>query len=120
MLKFPFIAVVCVPLAIGYTYIMVPKALLLDALDYMKTRRGPESTARITPESIEFPENSANTTEFVNSDGSPPGPSSTSAATSSVADYSEGDEEEEEINVVWQLGADSDDSDEPEAPSWNL
>lgn len=85
--------VIGVPLALGYTYVMVPKALIIDVADYMQKKKRPE-VVDISPEELleiqieaEKPPHQK-APEYLNVDGSAPGPSSASSSVSS-SDYSE-------------------------------
>ncbi|PIC48148.1 hypothetical protein B9Z55_007239 [Caenorhabditis nigoni] len=85
-----------VPLAIGYTYIMVPKALIHDVTDMMNKKRQPEIMEITAGELLKLsmdeseelckkPSTSSETpSEYRNADGSAPGPSSVTSS-----DYSE-------------------------------
>ncbi|ULU08064.1 hypothetical protein L3Y34_019265 [Caenorhabditis briggsae] len=87
-----------VPLAIGYTYIMVPKALIHDVTDMMNKKKQPEimeiTAGELLKLSMDESEElckkpstivtSSETSEYRNADGSAPGPSSVTSS-----DYSE-------------------------------
>ncbi|EFO88626.1 hypothetical protein CRE_06577 [Caenorhabditis remanei] len=79
--EFDFL-VLGVPLALGYTYIMVPKALIHDVADYVTKKKQPE-VIEISPAALLQMSQEA-VQKAPERDGTAPGPSSVTSS-----DYSE-------------------------------